>query len=136
MSIVNKYITSILKEERCFKLWVELGSLKKVSEHLKSEGIINPKTVKPFTAMGIRFAAYRWVLQYPDKAKPIYYAEGFTGSDDDWNLYLIKVAKNNILNNSVTIRPFVKFIKENNFERYEYFYEDWIKEKSVKPLLE
>ena len=46
MSIVNKYITSILKEERCFKLWVELGSLKKVSEHLKSEGIINPKIIR------------------------------------------------------------------------------------------
>ena len=134
MAIVRKYIKPILNERECFRLWLELGSLRKVSDHLRSKGTINPKTGRPFTTMGIRNSAYRWVLKNIEEAKPLYYSEGFVGDDEDWDKFIIDTARNIILEPSVTVRPFMKFIRENDFEKYEYFYEKWVTEESIRPF--
>jgi hypothetical protein len=59
---------SILDKKLCFDLWIELGSLNKVSMELYNRGVKNTLTDKPFTGIGVRSAAFIWMLYNLDEA--------------------------------------------------------------------
>lgn len=127
---------SFIPEEKCFYLWLNTGSLKKAQQHLAEEGYVNPKTGEPYSDFGIRHAAYRYLLYNHERLRPLMEEAGFEGDDDDWNLYLIHRAITILLYSSKS--RFKRWIKDNNFERYEYYYEDAIKDRrgSIRSIWE
>ena len=81
----------LLDDKETFLLWVELGTLKKVTLHYKAQGLINPKTMKPFTLMAVWTSSMRWVLNNPEEARGFYEKDlGEAFSDDEWEEFLLK----------------------------------------------
>ena len=62
-------LRTVLDPERCWKEWVRLESLKKVQDLFESEGLRNPRTLRPPTISAIQKAAYRWALENQDQSK-------------------------------------------------------------------
>lgn len=58
-----------LDEERCFNLWVEVGTLEKASKQLEKQGKFNKYTKKSFTPAAIRHAALRYMIRNIDETK-------------------------------------------------------------------
>lgn len=85
---------SILDPRRCWKLWIEEGSLSKVRGIFADEGLINPNTLRPPTLSAIEKAAYRWALDNLDDARDdLEYAwnsVGKTLTEKDWRQFLSK----------------------------------------------
>jgi len=123
-----------IPKDKAFYLWIELDSLKQVQDHLAEEGLVNPSTRKPYTKYAIRYAAYCYLLDHHEELRPVLEEKGFEGNDDDWNIYLIHKAINTFLFSSK--ERFMKWIKKNDFERYEYYYEDRIKERAIRSIWE
>lgn len=113
----------LLDDKETFLLWVELKSLDKVREHYSGRGIINPRTMLPFTNMAVWTSAMRYVLANPEEAKPYYDDEsGINLTQEEWELWLIKKAFQ-VFNGSKTRT--IKWAKHNNLfdEHYEIFAE-------------
>jgi len=71
-------------------LWIELGTLQKVTNHYHAQGLINPKTMKPFSLMAIWTSAMRYVLDNPKLTREFYEADlGEALSDERWEEMLI-----------------------------------------------
>jgi hypothetical protein len=81
-----------LDRELCFKKWAEMGKLENVSRWLAEQGIVNPKTKKPFSLAAISYAARRWVCLHPEEARTYFNRAGWYPNDDDWNRWLISCA--------------------------------------------
>lgn len=85
-----------LDEKQCFDLWLQLGTLQKVANRLEKEGNVNENTGKPFTLMGIRVAALRYLIHNPEQAKERMiesdpYSE-YVQTEQSWRRFLIKRA--------------------------------------------
>lgn len=100
MTIYRNRHTSNLDGEMLFKKYCELGksgSCGKLVEFLKSDGQRNPETGRPFTKMGCWKIMWRWVLDNPVKARPMWASYvldlGQFLSDDDWKETLNARAK-------------------------------------------
>ena len=119
MSIVANSVNSILDSEECFLLWVQLGSIEKVSRHLESLGKINVTTGKRFSAMGIWNAALRWVTANPDEAWPHYVNAGTELSREEWEEWLVAKA---MIARGYSKRNFLAWVRRMGFEKYEYVY--------------
>lgn len=91
-----KYAT-LLEPEKCWKLWNELGSLRKVKAKLRSEGVVNPRTGEPPTSSAIEKAAFMWLINNPQEArKDAEYSwrrEGKIMTDADFNDLLYNAAR-------------------------------------------
>lgn len=91
MPIVNSRMTkTYLDDKQCFDLWIELGTLEKVRQHLYSLGIKNPLSGNMATPFGIRTAAFRWMLHNLDEAWEIMAGKyHILGRDefDQWAVY-------------------------------------------------
>jgi len=89
MSIIS-HNQRLVNDEKTFRLWVELGSINKVSELYRKEGIVNPKSGKQFSQMALWTAATRYAIEHPEISKPIYDEEnGVPISEKDWELWRI-----------------------------------------------
>lgn len=108
----------ILDPERCWKLWIELGSLNKVKDQFAIEGLINPITMKPPTISAIEKAAYRWALENQEEARQdLSYSWGRVGeplTDERWHEFLVSSAE---LAYFVQPAKIKRFIEENELER-------------------
>lgn len=105
-----------------FDLWMELGTLDRVSEHMYNMGIVHPKTGKKINYMMFWYAAMRWVLFNPDDAKPIFEKNNMRKfSDEEWESWLVeKAMKPGLLGSSR--HRFFAWIHERGFQKYEYVF--------------
>lgn len=85
-----------LDDKQCFDLWLELGTLQKVANRLEKDGEVNEITGKPFTLMGIRVAALRYLIYNPNKAKERMIKSDpnseYVQTEYSWKLFLTKRA--------------------------------------------
>ena len=123
---------SQLDGKECFLAWVETGSLSGASDFLTEKGKVNTFTGKPFTPFGIRNAATRWVLYNHEEAKQHYINAGFEGDDKEWEEFLVRRATNILVPSSK--QRFMDWIKDNNFEKYEYIYARFVDIETIKAL--
>lgn len=115
-------------KKESFEKWIELGSLVRVAKYFEEKGLVDKYTGKPFKPYSFRYAAYTYLLENHKEAKPLVEKLGFVGDADDWNIYLIHRALTIFGYSKVR---FMKWIKKNNFERYEAYYEKQIKERRI-----
>ena len=119
MSITTNNVNSILDSEECFLLWVQLGSVAKVSLHLEALGKVNRATGKRFSNMGIWNAAIRWVSANPDLAWPYYVDAGTELTREEWEEWLVSKA---MIARGYSKRNFLAWVRRMGFEKYEYVY--------------
>jgi len=130
MPLMKKGSKKLLDNKKCFLYWLEIGTLDGASERMATEGIVNPRTGKPFSDFGIRHAAYVYILENSDEARTLMGCDSW--EDEEWDLYLIQRAKSILLWSSTS--RFMNWIRKMGFEKYEWFYEEKFKEKSIKRL--
>jgi len=82
----------LLDGELCFKLWVELDSLDKVSDTLYKQGVYNPKTGGKIRGGSIANAANKWILQNTSEARKIFLERGSQLTDQQWQAQLVRRA--------------------------------------------
>lgn len=71
MPIGMKQKKVYLDREHCFRTWINCGSVGKTVKILQSEGVINPKTGKAPTPMGVWGSAWLWVFDNMPEAKKL-----------------------------------------------------------------
>ncbi len=107
-------------DKEYFELWKELGTLKKVSNHLRLVGEINPKLNQPFHEQTIRLAALRYVIEYPEEARPTFDAEqGRPLSDKEWEEYLVRTA---LTVYDTSTNKLKSWIERKGMQKYDYLY--------------
>jgi len=107
-------------DKEYFELWKELGTLIKVSNYLRNAGEINPKLKQPFSEMTIRIAAYRYVIEFPEEAKPTFDIEyGRELSDKEWGEYLVKTAMSVYDTSPGKLKG---WIERKGMQKYDYIY--------------
>jgi len=79
----------------CFRLWLELGTVRKVLHVFEREGILKENkdgTTEPFSQDAIRRAAWLWVIWHPEESLKIWQSFGYflNGRDDEWKEWMIK----------------------------------------------
>lgn len=129
-----------LDYEECYRLWTELGTLEKVSQHLASNGKLSKRTGRPFAPGAIRHAAYRWMQEHPGETyKELREAGGFIWSEEEWEKYLIR----QMMKSGIGFQGFHDWIERHNFQKYEDIYKDYFSTKprrvgrgSYTPLVE
>ena len=116
---ITRTRTRILKGDgkEYFDLWMELGTLPKVSEHLYNSGIVNPRNGLAVHPSTIWQAAMRWVLHNPDDAR-LYFEEQNLRKfpDAEWESWLVEKAMK-LLGSSR--HRFFTWIRQRNFQKYE-----------------
>ena len=93
-----------LNEQECFDLWLEVGSLAKVSQRLAKDGKLNQLSGEPFTIGGIRNASMRYIIYNPDdayaKMKAVDPTSMYLRNTDTWYKYLTHKAREVFSNRS------------------------------------
>lgn len=108
---MTESVTQILRGRRRFldgeklfhRFYVEMGnagSMEKLAQWCRTEGYTNPKTGKAPTAMGVWLSMWRWAIQNPNKARPMF-EKYFMGlgehlTDELWKDTLDKRAKSHL----------------------------------------
>lgn len=114
----NRLLTRSDKEY--FELWQELGTLVKVSKHLQNVGEINPKLKQPFSEMTIRIAAYRYVIEFPEEAKPYFDREyGRELTKKEWEEFLVNTALSVYDTSPGKLKS---WIERKGMQQYDYIY--------------
>ena len=114
-------------ERPAFEAWLlEGGTLEKASAILAKRGIVNGRTKKAYTPMGIQQAAYRYIIYNHEEVRPVMenlwkeYNVGYV-NDETWEKYIVNMASI-VLGNSSKGR-FLKWLEDNpKFKKYEYMY--------------
>jgi len=119
MSIIQRN-PSKLDAEECFKLWVELGTLKKVVMELTRRGQINKITGKPYGIMTVSNRAHRWVLENSEEARSYYIEAGTIMNEEQFDRWMITKAMTSYHKSP---NRFFRWIEMMDFEKYEYVYE-------------
>jgi len=119
MSIVSHARVEFIDGKECFSLWVELGSVEKVSKYLESVGKVNPRTKKRYSIMGVWSAAITWATDNPDDAWPYYVEAGTAMNREEWNEWLVARA---ITTRGYSKKNFLAWVKKQGFERYRHVY--------------
>lgn len=116
----NKYLKHPAKFY--FDLWIELGTIARVAEHLFNLGEKNPKTGKKITDSAIHRLIMLYVLENPDDAKPYFEQEngGIPIDQTDWEEYLVGKATN-VYNTSA--KRLIQWLNRNPWaKKYDYIY--------------
>lgn len=82
----------VLNGEEVMDLWVQMGSLGRVSRFFQSKGVVNPCNGKPFTENAFWRAASRFMVYNPEAAREKYAKDGGIYSDKEWELMVLKRA--------------------------------------------
>lgn len=111
MTILNaRGVKKQLDNKQCFDLWVELGSLQKVSDYLFADGVYNYNSGQPFTIWGVRKAAFAWML---DNLPEGYQRMKEAGSQLSWEEYKIWAVWKS-LNMIQSTTKMLKFLTDND----------------------
>lgn len=105
-----------------FDMWMELGTLPRVSEHYFNLGVVNPKTGKRVNQMLFWYAAMKWVIFNPDDARPHFEKSNMRKfSDEEWESWLVeKAMKPGLLGTSR--QRFFAWVRQFGFQKYEYIF--------------
>ena len=107
-------------DKEYFELWQELGTLDKVSKHLALLGEINPRLKQPYSSITIRTAALRYVIEFPEEAKPSFDGEyGRTISQKEWDEYLVRFACSIYRTSTDRLKS---WIERKGMQQYDYIY--------------
>jgi len=118
-------------DKLAFEAWIlHGGTLEKASGVLQKKGIINRRTGKPYTCMGIYQAAQRYIVDNHHAVRPIleqvwveYGVDVKSITQEDWEKYILKIAIS-ILGKS-SFKRFQEWLNKNpEFMKYEYMYAD------------
>lgn len=112
-----------LDYEKCFRYWLELGSVNKVRQAFEREGILLEKadgTKVPFSWWGIWRGAWHWVIWHPEESMKVWQSFGYfmNGRDEEWKEWILK----KIRKHADSPRLFKRALKVNGIE-------DWYNEK-------
>lgn len=95
--IGKKYIKGYLDPKLCFDLYVETGSIYKVVKILHNRNIVNPKTGKAPTPMGVWQTAWRYILANMVEGRKgiesAWRANGELLTDKDWYKIVVEHAR-------------------------------------------
>jgi hypothetical protein len=83
---------AILDDKYCFDLWNKLGTLDLVADQLEREGIVNPRTGKPYHLMTVWTAASRWMVENPEKSRKYFTVIAAYLDDESWEEFLVERA--------------------------------------------
>lgn len=115
----NKFLTRPAKEY--FMLWVELGTIRRVINHLTLNGEINPRTGKPFSDSAIHRVAMTWVIENPDEAKPYY--DKWAGVEVDQKIWEEFIVGKALLVYDTSRQRFAEWVSRHNWAlNYEHVY--------------
>ena len=107
-------------DKEYFDLWVELGTVEKVKNHLRLAGEINFDTGKPISGTTIHKAAARYVIEHPNDVRPIFEKNwGNNVPDVEWDEYLVR---NAIIAYDTSSKRLASWIKRFHMEKYDYLY--------------
>ena len=108
--------------ERCWKQWFQPGSsLSKVSKSLAEEGVISPRTQKPYTIMSIKYWAWKWALKEEnyheayDYVRQRFASEGRIFGEDEWKRSLVENARWVF---QYSEKKLSEFIEKRGFQNY------------------
>lgn len=121
MSIAHRQTKLLSRPDKeYFELWKELGTLKKVSNHLRLAAEVNPNTGQPFSEMTIRVAAYRYVIEFPEEAKETFDTEyGRVLSQKEWEEFLVNKAMSVYDTSTDKLKS---WIERKGMQQYDYIY--------------
>jgi hypothetical protein len=115
-----------IPDEEAFKLWLELNTQRKVSQHLARKGIINTATGNPYHPQSVYQACIRYILEHMSEARQMIIDSGreFAEDDERWLDYTVRKAYSCY---SMSWRKFVEWMHRNNLKLrdYKYLYEDF-----------
>ena len=118
-------------DRMAFEAWIlEGGTLEKAYGILEKHGIVNKRTGRPYTQMGIYQAAHRYIANNHQEVRPIlenlWKEHGVDKVPDDvWEKYILKISMNSLLRSSKG--RFLNWLeKYPEFTKYEYMYADEI----------
>jgi hypothetical protein len=74
------------------ELWVELGSLHKVSLLFQTEGRVNPDSLQPYTETGLWRACSIWMVENPAESRKLYEKAGSAYTDVQWDMFVLRRA--------------------------------------------
>lgn len=84
-----------LDYEKCFRYWIELGTIDKVLQTFEREGYLLEKadgTEKPFSYWGVQRGAWHWVIWHPKESMKVWQSFGYflNGHDDEWKEWIMR----------------------------------------------
>ena len=86
-----------LDKSTCFHTYINCGSIGKTVKILHSQGVVNPKTGKPPTDMGVWNAVWLYALENMVEAKKLTFEtwlnNGKIGTDLEWYTIILKRAR-------------------------------------------
>lgn len=97
MSLGSRGMSSI-SAEKCFRAWIEYGTVKRALQALTEQGITG-RNGKPMHYNTLRRGTFVYILEEPEKAREALREKKvpFTFDDDLWDDYRINKAKHVIL---------------------------------------
>jgi len=111
----------ILDGKECFDLWNKLGSLQKVAEEFKRQGLTGKNGKGHPTTTTVANSAWRYVLNNLESARSEMEGYGIIfDTDREWNEVIVTKATY-ILGSSR--RRFFRWIDEHNLWEYGYVFE-------------
>ena len=118
----------VVLDKTCFMLWVELGSLTKVSKQLKKRGIVS-RTGKPVRKESVRARAMNWVVYNADEARPYYHAEGMieTETDEEWEMWILSTAMDTFRYQRKT---FLEWARKTGYDKHKDKYAEYFSLKN------
>ncbi len=109
-----------ISDKECFRLWKELGTLEKATNHLALQGQINPKYKQKFSPYTIRTAALRYVIEFPEEVKQSFDDEyGRTLPQEEWEELLVRFAMSIYNTSQDRLRS---WIKRKGMQKYDYLW--------------
>ena len=111
-----------LNQEECFRLWIELGTLKKVRQVLYDRGVRSKPSGKMFVTNSIRVAALTWLIYHPDEAYKLI-SEKEDLPRDDFNEWMVYRALT-IIYSEKYLREWLKQVGFFDSQKYRYIYDE------------
>jgi hypothetical protein len=112
-----------LDREQCFKLWLQLGTIRRVRAYLEANGVVNPTTGERPSEIGVRASAWKWALYHPEEARQIFIEKLGIYTDDQLDYWFDRLERA------------AKGFLATRVERYKSWEDDFNKYKSRMQLL-
>lgn len=108
--IGKKVAKRFLDPQTCFEIWTEVGSIGKTSDELARRGIVNPKTGKLVSNMGIWNASWLYVFNNlglaRERIERVWKANNEVLTDEKWYTMVLERASH--IYDPITFAKFVE----------------------------
>jgi hypothetical protein len=121
MSMLQKIKNVNIDPKECGRLWIELGSLDKVSIHLANRGIVNEKSGKPYTRDAISRCFWNWAVKHPEESYQFIKDCGGKYSETIWRQQLVLKAYSMYVCHNLSRENFEAWLEENDLSEYKNY---------------